>query len=100
MADPRFEKFTDRGESGSEHTRSSELNPSELFRQIEVGAPAHSSNAAALRSYVTELESLAAKYATNIEGLLEKAHSSVGKFNVDFERALSLSTRISFLKNV
>jgi len=90
MADLRLEKFTDRTES----------NPSELFRQVEAGTPTHSSKDAALRSYEAELEVLAAKYGTNIAGLLGKAHSSVGKFDADFERALSLSTRINFLKNV
>lgn len=60
----------------------------------------HTSKDAALKSFAGELEVLAAKYATNIDGLLEKAHSSAGKFNADFERALSLSTRIKFLKSV
>ncbi|MDR3608734.1 MAG: hypothetical protein P4M08_15325 [Oligoflexia bacterium] len=100
MTDPRLEKFADRIETGSGTPRTNEARPSELFREVEAKVPAHSSKDAALKSYQTELEVLAAKYGTNIEDLLEKAHSSVGKYDPDFERAISLSKRIHFLKNV
>ena len=78
---------------------SQDREPCTLFTEIEAASPSHASNQEALNSYSRELEILASKYQLDIPHFLSRCHESAGQFNADFERALSLSKRIAFLKD-
>lgn len=53
----------------------------------------------ALLAYAQELEQLATKYRMSSEDLMAHAHADVAQYNQDFERALTLYSRIRILRN-
>ena len=54
----------------------------------------------ALISYCKELKQLAKKYRLSPENLTTKAKNSIGKYNPELERALTLNRRIRILQSL